>query len=171
MVHEHPGDRPQHPPVWVRGGPQSYYHPSRPQDASTAGASRRVSLPTMREAASPAASPSQPEAPIFNPPNSELPGTPGRLEVAGEALGSTPAALRPGLQEQQRSIPGASILRGQQKYAGLTYQKRTSLDEDARRRKASWSEQPVGSSPENSQWLARWWETFTKGDRYTPRNE
>ncbi|QVM13343.1 hypothetical protein D8B26_007954 [Coccidioides posadasii str. Silveira] len=47
---EHPGDRPEHPPVWVRGGPPYYYHPSRPQGAQSPEDMRRACIP---EAATP----------------------------------------------------------------------------------------------------------------------
>ncbi|KLJ11184.1 hypothetical protein EMPG_13529, partial [Blastomyces silverae] len=71
---DRPSDRPDHPPVWVRGGPPYYYMPTRPNIPSSPSetlrrASTTSSISSSRESTSggtlspppsPTASPSQP---------------------------------------------------------------------------------------------------------------
>ncbi|TPX26435.1 hypothetical protein DIZ76_011897 [Coccidioides immitis] len=173
---EHPGDRPEHPPVWVRGGPPYYYHPSRPQGAQSPEDMRRDSTETAsRTRSEPSTAPTSPilsSVSTFKTPPAEMPKAHTDTPVGqAQPTENPPMARRPSLAEPRRSSPSTSTLAGQQQYAGLMYQKRASLDEEVNRRKASWREQPVGSNPDDARWFVRWWDTFTRGPRHGLRKE
>ncbi|EEP79904.1 predicted protein [Uncinocarpus reesii 1704] len=138
----HPGDRPEHPP----GSTETM------QSAQSQPSSAPVS-PTVT-----AATP-------HRPPPAEMPKTPPQTPAESPGQDQrmvgppTAAAARPGLTTYRRASPSTSTLEGQQRYAGLTFQKRSSLDEGVRQRKVSWREQPVGSNPQTARWFTRWWDT------------
>ncbi|WEW61312.1 hypothetical protein PRK78_006802 [Emydomyces testavorans] len=159
---ERPGDRPERPPVWVRGGPPTYYHPSRPQGVHTLEQMRRTSTgttdSTRSEPSSLPASPVLATISTLEHPQAETRTTTTHTR-GGTSEDAQPVSLRPSMPKRRSSSPSTSTAAGQKKYAGLTYQKRTSLDEETKRRVASWREQPVGSNPPSWQWASRWWDS------------
>ncbi|KAM5453981.1 hypothetical protein MaudCBS49596_002606 [Microsporum audouinii] len=154
-------DRPERPPVWVRGGTPYFYHPRRPSvpaevtNEELRRASTTSSIPSVtgiapERSASISSTVSATQA-------SQSPGVASTLfpsmtkERSGSISSESGAGPEQGASKRNNS-------RSEQSYAGLMTQKRMSGDPLFANRRESWREQVVGSAPDDRRFLSRWWD-------------
>ncbi|KAK2877115.1 hypothetical protein FQN49_001414 [Arthroderma sp. PD_2] len=168
-------DRPDRPPVWVRGGTPYFYHPRRqsmPTEAANEElrrASTSSSIPAISGIA-PERSASFSSTSSATAQAAQSPGVASTLFpfAAKERSGSTSSESAPGSEQgaSRRTNPHSD-----RSYAGLMTQKRLSGDPLFANRRESWREQTVGSGPEDRRFLGRWWDSFVKGEKQAPKNK
>ncbi|KAK2748312.1 hypothetical protein FQN57_000970 [Myotisia sp. PD_48] len=171
-------DRPDRPPVWVRGGVPYYYHPGTgqqiPPPISATEAMRKASISSASSSPSSPSSPSDRRASsvssdssmgsTFSPPSPAAPSTRpvhtglfSFLSPSPEAR-STAASPVTSLSPHGGYYPGSrGSKEGQRQFSSLLGQKRDSKDPTFTSRRQSWSEQHVGSDPEQKRFMYRWW--------------
>ncbi|EFR01654.1 hypothetical protein MGYG_04656 [Nannizzia gypsea CBS 118893] len=168
-------DRPDRPPVWVRGGTPYFYHPRRPSVSS------EVANEELRQASNAASIPSVTGiVPDRSGSISSTTSNPQTTQPAGVA-----SNLFPFMAKERSSSMSSESGAGQERdtskrrsshsdssYAGLMTQKRTSEDPLFASRRESWREQSANSRPDERGFLSRWWDNFVKGEhRAPPKNK
>ncbi|KAF3481629.1 uncharacterized protein GIQ15_04388 [Arthroderma uncinatum] len=169
-------DRPDRPPVWVRGGTPYFYHPRRSSMPSEAAneelrrASTSSSIPAISGIA-PERSASFSSTSSATAQAAQSPGVASNLfpfaTKERSASVSSESESSPGQQGASKRTNSHS----DQPYAGLMTQKRLSGDPLYVNRRQSWREQAVGSGPEDRRFLGRWWDNFVKGEKAVPKNK
>ncbi|EGD85288.1 hypothetical protein H112_06191 [Trichophyton rubrum D6] len=167
-------DRPERPPVWVRGGPPYFYHPRRP---SAPSAPSEVANEELRRASTTSSIPSV--TGIVPDRSSSISSTTSATQNAQQA--GVASTLFPFMAKDRSgsmsSESGTGPERDQSKrrsshsegsYAGLMTQKRMSEDPLFASRRESWREQAANSRPDDRRFLSRWWDNFVKGERQAP---
>ncbi|KAK2752347.1 hypothetical protein FQN55_007387 [Onygenales sp. PD_40] len=168
-------DRPDHPPVWVRGGPASYYAPPRPSISSSPGdAIRRASTASVLST-----SPTEADEPFSPPPSPELASPPERAtsafalpsisatmasQAARKSQAETPIPTHPDAQQPTSARPASpdtknrrsSSVSGAGLFSTLVSQKR--VDPNLAMRRAQWQEHNVGIGPDQRRPFGSWWD-------------
>ncbi|EEH37804.2 hypothetical protein PAAG_00725 [Paracoccidioides lutzii Pb01] len=184
MASNRPSDRPDRPPVWVRGGPPYYYMPTRPHIPSSPSETLRrgstsstlSSSPgsTMGETLSPPPSPSTrttqaprsssvgiptsfPFPSPSHPISSPYPSPPPATSAAGDEATSPPRADS---FRRSNSVSGTNI-----SFSTLSLQKRNAGDGSTSSLRAQWHEQNVGAGPDRRKIFSSWWNSYVKGSR------
>ncbi|KAK2797095.1 hypothetical protein FQN50_009326 [Emmonsiellopsis sp. PD_5] len=176
-------DRPDHPPVWVRGGPASYYAPPRPSISASPGeAIRRASTASVLST-----SPTEADEPFSPPPSPESASPPERATsafpfpsipatMASQAprksqaetqFPTHPDAQRGGVSQAQQPTSArpaspetknrrSSSVTGAGLFSTLVSQKR--VDPNLAMRRAQWQEHNVGIGPDQRRPFGSWWD-------------
>ncbi|PGH15674.1 hypothetical protein AJ79_02268 [Helicocarpus griseus UAMH5409] len=171
-----PSDRPEHPPVWVRGGPASYY---RPRIVSTPSETLRRASTTSSISSSPDSTAGEPLSPPPSPATSSPPSgsfsspfpsiTTTMSQQSGQSqsgrassfspqtlppFGTSPVPEGPTAPSPRRS----ASMGGSSLFSRLSSQKRESVDAEMAARRAQWLEQNPNAGPERRRLFSNWWD-------------
>jgi len=150
-------DRPERPPVWVRGGPPYIYVPPKQNNATGVETLRRASTTESIQSTSAIDTSSPPSSPGVAPAAASPPPPSSNFAVSStQPQSQDPIQAR--FRRSSNSFPGGKDL-----FTNLAFQKRHSNDASFATRRASWNEQRPGSGPDTVRFFGNWWESFTKG--------
>ncbi|EGD96678.1 hypothetical protein TESG_04111 [Trichophyton tonsurans CBS 112818] len=165
-------DRPERPPVWVRGGTPYFYHPRRPSAPSEVAneelrrASTTSSIPSVTGIVPDRSSSISSTTSATQ--NAQQPGVASTLFpfMAKDRSGSMSSSESGTGPERDQSKRRSS--HSDRSYAGLMTQKRMSEDPLFASRRESWREQAAHCRPDDRRFLSRWWDNFVKGEHQAP---
>ncbi|OJD14483.1 hypothetical protein AJ78_05167 [Emergomyces pasteurianus Ep9510] len=182
---DRPSDRPDHPPVWVRGGPPYYYMPTRPSIPSSPSETLRRASTTSTLSSSPESSVggafSPPPSPATSPehpsgfqshfsfspfsgssPLSHQTSPPQRPPYMAQQPPDTSSTSGFGSEAQSPPRPNAfrrsNSISGTNLFSNLSSQKRNTADTSFASRRAQWHEQNVGAGPDKKRFFSSWWD-------------
>jgi len=150
-------DRPDRPPVWVRGGPPYIYVPPRQNNATGGEMLRRGSTTESIQSSCAIDTSSPPSSPGVAPAAASPPPPSSNFAASSTQTQSQDP------QHARFRRSSSSLTSGKDLFTNLAFQKRTTNDASFATRRASWNEQRPGSGPDTVKFFGNWWDSFTKG--------